>query len=126
MRQLAVTTIAASVLLPVFAFAETSTSTIATLLEQIKTLQAKIVELQKQQQTLVNTQRENVATLLKTLKEGASGDDVKILQALLAADLDIYPEGVISGFYGRLTALAVKRFQKKHGIDQAGRVGELR
>jgi peptidoglycan hydrolase-like protein with peptidoglycan-binding domain len=52
-----------------------------------------------------------------------SGEDVTALQAILAADPSIYPEGTISGFYGRLTAEAVKKFQKKHGFEQVGFVG---
>jgi peptidoglycan hydrolase-like protein with peptidoglycan-binding domain len=70
-------------------------------------------------------EQQNMAfiTLLQTLKEGSTGDQVMILQALLALDPSIYPEGRISGYFGRLTAQAVKRFQRKHGIEQLGSVG---
>jgi peptidoglycan hydrolase-like protein with peptidoglycan-binding domain len=112
-----------SLFLPVFAFAQTSSSSITTLLEQIKALQAQMVALQQQQKTLVQQQQTNVISLIKTLKEGSSGDDVKALQALLAADSSIYPEGIVSGVFGRLTGEAVKRFQKKHGLDPVGNVG---
>src|SRR6185437_15076597 len=57
------------------------------------------------------------------LQRGAKGDAVKLLQALLAADPTIYPEGLVTGNYGALTAAAVARFQKKHGLDQVGNVG---
>ncbi|MBI2052762.1 MAG: peptidoglycan-binding protein [Candidatus Ryanbacteria bacterium] len=57
------------------------------------------------------------------LDPGARGDVVKILQSLLAADPDTYPEGIISGYFGPLTAKAVRKFQKKEGLDQVGRVG---
>ncbi len=61
--------------------------------------------------------------LLGQLKEGMTSEDVKLLQTILAADTEVYPEGLITGFYGRLTAKAVKNFQKKHGFEQAGNVG---
>ncbi|MFH1956696.1 MAG: peptidoglycan-binding domain-containing protein, partial [Patescibacteria group bacterium] len=50
-------------------------------------------------------------------------DDVKRLQELLASDSEIYPEGIISGWFGQLTRKAVMAFQKKYGIEQVGIVG---
>ncbi|TSC71010.1 MAG: Peptidoglycan binding protein, partial [Parcubacteria group bacterium Gr01-1014_70] len=35
----------------------------------------------------------------------------------------IYPEGRVTGFYGTMTASAVKKFQAKHGLGNVGRVG---
>lgn len=52
-----------------------------------------------------------------------TGEDVKLLQELLATDPEIYPEGLITGFFGLLTENAVKRFQKKAGFEQVGNVG---
>jgi len=119
----AIATISAIALLsPVFVFAQTASST-TQLIEQLKMLQAQMVSLQAQQKIVVQAQNETVAQLVRTLRQGVSGDDVSALQALLAADADLYPEGTISGFYGPLTAKAVKRFQKKHGLDQVGHVG---
>ena len=115
-KKIAAGVLAAGLLAPTFAFAQTSTSSIQTLLAQIAALQAQIASLREQQQ-------QNVASLISTLKQGSSGDQVKVLQALLAADPSVYPEGVISGFFGPKTAAAVKRFQKAHGIRQAGFVG---
>lgn len=107
-----------SMLMPTASFAETTTSTdaITQLKQKILGLQAQILELQKQQQQVT-------LELLKTLQVGSSGDDVKTLQTLLAGDSDIYPEGKITGFFGPLTAKAVKKFQKKHGLEQVGFVG---
>src|SRR3989338_1933384 len=59
----------------------------------------------------------------RSLSRGHRGDDVRALQAFLALDTDVYPEGLISGIYGELTEKAVKRFQKKNGIDAVGIVG---
>lgn len=56
---------------------------------------------------------------------GATGDDVTQLQAYLAADKSLYPEGKVTGYYGSLTVTAVKRFQAKYGITQLGRVGPM-
>lgn len=49
-----------------------------------------------------------------------SGDDVSRLQAFLARDVAIYPEGRVTGFYGGLTEAAVKRFQIACGIISTG------
>lgn len=92
------------------------TKQIQDLQNQIKSLQQKSVELQVQQ-------RSQFIELVKSLRQGSSGNDVSVLQALLAADSDIYPEGLITGYYGFLTAKAVMRFQAKHGIEQLGIVG---
>ena len=119
-------------LMPVTGYAQTTTTTSTTqsqidsinqLLLQLKALQAQIdaANLQKKQ---VQTQTVSaINTLIGSLDLGATGDQVTILQVLLAADGTIYPEGKITGYFGQLTARAVKRFQKVHGIDQVGRVG---
>jgi len=65
----------------------------------------------------------NIPALLITLRQGATGDDVRVIQALLAADPDVYPQGLITGIYGPLTTAAVKRFQNKHSLEQVGHVG---
>lgn len=113
--------VTAGLLLPAAAFAQ-STS-MQTLLDQIKALQAQIMSLQTQQKTLIQERNDAVKTLMTTLKQGAEGEDVQTLQALLAADAEVYPEGRITGFFGALTAQAVKRFQKKNGLEQVGNVG---
>jgi peptidoglycan hydrolase-like protein with peptidoglycan-binding domain len=105
--------------------ASTTSSAVQALLDQIKALQAQIEVLRSAQQK-VNEAAQTVGgtlRLMKELRQDMTGDDVKALQALLAADPIIYPEGVISGYYGPLTAKAVKRFQQKHGFEQVGKVG---
>jgi peptidoglycan hydrolase-like protein with peptidoglycan-binding domain len=59
------------------------------------------------------------------LSPGMSGSDVSALQTFLAADSNIYPEGIISGFYGPLTTAAVERYQTSVGISPVGRVGPI-
>lgn len=48
---------------------------------------------------------------------------MRILQKILASDPTLYPEGLITGFYGSLTETAVKRFQAKLKLEQVGVVG---
>ena len=64
-----------------------------------------------------------VFTFNKTLSRGKSGADVSELQRTLSTFSEIYPERMITGFFGIKTEQAVKRFQKKHGIEQTGIVG---
>lgn len=40
--------------------------------------------------------------------------------SVLATDKEIYPEGIISGFFGTITERAVKRFQNRHGLAETG------
>jgi peptidoglycan hydrolase-like protein with peptidoglycan-binding domain len=61
--------------------------------------------------------------VLRTMRQGMSGDDVKLLQAVLAADPTLYPEGLITGYYGPLTSKAVRKYQAKHGLETVGNVG---
>ena len=37
----------------------------------------------------------------------------------------IYPEGLVTGYYGPLTASAVSQFQAAYGLPQVGRVGPM-
>ena len=60
------------------------------------------------------------ANFSSTLKAGMSGGDVRRLQTILASDSEIYPEGLITGYFGRLTQRAVERFQAKYGIVSSG------
>src|SRR5438132_1711458 len=56
------------------------------------------------------------AAVVQTLDPGASGAQVSELQSFLATDSSIYPEGLVTGFYGPLTTAAVERFQCKYNI----------
>jgi peptidoglycan hydrolase-like protein with peptidoglycan-binding domain len=59
------------------------------------------------------------------LSFGSRGENVTNLQLFLASNKDIYPEGMITGYYGPLTQAAVVRFQNQYGIDPVGRVGPI-
>lgn len=56
----------------------------------------------------------------RTLKAGVSGDDVSRLQQYLATDRTVYPEALVSGYFGSLTQAAVQRWQTKYNIVASG------
>ncbi len=56
---------------------------------------------------------------------GATGSDVTNLQTFLASNSYIYPEGIVSGYYGRLTQKAVAQLQLNYGLPTVGRVGPM-
>ncbi len=63
--------------------------------------------------------------ILANISLGSSGSDVTALQTYLAQDTTLYPQGLISGYYGSLTQAAVIRFQARYGISQTGTVGPI-
>ena len=67
----------------------------------------------------------HAATLSRQLDIGATGSDVTALQTFLAADPTLYPQGLVTGYFGVLTSAAVSNFQTRNGIDAVGRVGPI-
>lgn len=65
----------------------------------------------------------SAAMLSQQLDMGEQGDDVTSLQTFLAADPSVYPSGLITGYFGPLTAAAVSKFQANNGLAVVGRVG---
>lgn len=61
--------------------------------------------------------------ITRTLKKGMRGNDVRDLQLFFKGISGIYPEGIVSGYFGSLTEVAVKRFQKSYNLPQIGIVG---
>lgn len=112
---------------PVMALADNSSQSaqVQALLAQIKTLQAQMAALQAAQ-AQVATASTNVSSsvqLIRNLKEGMSGDDIAALQTLLASDPTIFPNGNVNGVFGSSTREALKKFQRKHGIEALGFAG---
>ncbi len=66
-----------------------------------------------------------VAAIERIMAKGTKGDDVKVLQALLAADENVYAEAVIDGRFGPITERAVMRFQTQQGLRSDGIVGPI-
>ena len=116
---------------PSFVFAQTTTSStdlqalIKQLEEQVKVLQSQVLNFQcelgttKKELTEVKTE----LNLTHSLVRGSSGDEVKTLQEFLKQFPDIYPEGLVTGYFGPLTEAAVKKFQERQQIETVGAVG---
>lgn len=60
---------------------------------------------------------------VRSLARGMSGYDVRDLQELLAQDPSIFSADFITGFFGPKTEEALRKFQKKFGIDAIGIFG---
>ncbi len=75
--------------------------------------------------TLAMPHVSSAASLYRQLYIGVQGDDVRDLQQYLATDSLLYPQGLVTGYYGALTAEAVRKFQIRHGISAIGRVGPV-
>lgn len=60
------------------------------------------------------------ATITSSLDMGSTGLQVTELQTYLATNVSIYPERLVTGYFGSLTQAAVQRFQTAQGIVSAG------
>lgn len=60
----------------------------------------------------------------RTLRKSSRGNDVKLLQQFLKM-YGVYPEGLVTGYFGERTKAAVRRFQEKEGIEAVSIVGPL-
>lgn len=84
------------------------------LLQKIAQVKALLEKLNNQQALKITCQ----ISFDKSMALGDKGDNIKCLQAFLAAQgSDIYPSGAVSGFYGSLTQQAVIRFQAKYASE---------
>ena len=88
-----------------------SEMTIAELKAEIARIVVLIAELRDQLAALFGEQ------LTASLEYGDRGDDVELLQTWLAKDSEIYPEAIVSGWFGPLTKAAVIRFQEEYTED---------
>ena len=70
--------------------------------------------------TLVLVSSASAASISRTLDLGSSGADVSSLQVYLATDSNLYPSGLVTGYYGQLTKAAVERYQTREGIVTSG------
>ncbi|MBI4811960.1 peptidoglycan-binding protein [Candidatus Falkowbacteria bacterium] len=58
--------------------------------------------------------------LPRTLQRGSSGDDVRRLQNFLKQMPDIYPERMVTGYYGPMTESAIKRLEMQCNMTPSG------
>ena len=63
--------------------------------------------------------------LTAQLDYGKTSVNVRNLQIFLSSSPTIYPQGLVTGYFGPLTKSAVMNFQNAYGISQAGRVGPI-
>lgn len=89
------------------------------LLQQIDKMQEELGKLRGE----VVKVEEQIEKLTKNLKFGSKDKEVETLQEFLKQDPEVYPEGLVTGYYGALTERAVKKFQEKNGIEAIGVVG---
>jgi len=64
-------------------------------------------------------------TLNRQLEIGMSGSDVSAVQTFLAQDKTLYPQGLVTGYFGDLTKIAVANFQSRNNISAVGRIGPV-
>ena len=96
-------------------------ATIQLLLERVQELQAQLAAMRGELSQVRTELREEIRT---ALNEGMSGEEVRRVQQLLATDPDIYPEGLVTGFYGGMTRQAVMRLQQRHKLPATGSLDE--
>ncbi|HEY4510500.1 MAG TPA: peptidoglycan-binding protein, partial [Candidatus Paceibacterota bacterium] len=128
--------------LPVTSFAQSGGDdviTIETLIAQIKALQQQILLLQQNSGggsgagniggggtstsggTIVPEMCLRLTySLYAGQTDAVTGGEVSKLQQFLAGDASLYPEGLVTGFFGPATERAVQRLQTKHGIISSG------
>ena len=116
---------------PIASFGQTA-SPAPTIQELVLQLQEQVLALQKQVLSL-QSELEEIKTRAVTgkaelritglLERGARGDEVRELQEFLSGYPEIYPEGLVTGYFGPLTETAVKKLQEEYGIEAIGIVG---
>lgn len=67
----------------------------------------------------------HAAAIERTLRVGVRGADVTALQTFLAADPTLYPQGLVTGYFGFLTKSAVSNFQSRNGLTADGIIGPM-
>src|SRR3989344_1525758 len=87
---------------------------------QIKELQNQLVKLTSE----VAIVKEEIK-ITKELYKGVSGNEVKEVQKFLKQFSEIYPEGLVTGYYGPLTEKAVKKFQEREGLSATGKIDDI-
>ena len=106
--------------------AETTTQTTRTNVELLKTIEGLRAEIRILKAQIAGGPIASSTPAMKRFRLnqefgiGASNDEIKQLQKILATDPSIYPEGMVTGYFGPLTSRAVARLQTKHKLENRG------
>lgn len=68
-------------------------------------------------------QSASAETFNRQMQSGMTGTDISSLQTFLAQDVSLYPQGLVTGYFGFLTKSAVANFQSRNNLPAVGRVG---
>jgi len=104
--------------------AKAQESSTAAMLERIEELTALIADLKERVTQMRSETRETRAEIRENLRKGMQHEDVREIQEILATDPSVYPEGITSGYFGRLTEQAISRFQERFGLTVTGTLTE--
>lgn len=105
------------------AHAQTTQKTNAELIKTIEELRAeiRILKAQLNGNSATSTAAfKNKFRLNQEFGVGATSEEIKNLQKILATDPSIYPEGMVTGYFGPLTSKAVSRLQTKYQLENRG------
>ena len=94
--------------------------TASELAAEIQALKQQIAQMQGQSGNSTGTSASACGAISGPLGPGSSGAAVSALQQFLASDPSVYPQGLVTGYYGSLTVAAVQAFQTKSGIVSSG------
>lgn len=103
---------------------------VQSMIEEMAKVQLQLKELQATQEGGTQTSTLSGSVLgvsafkfSEDLSVGVTNADVKRIQQLLKLDTAIYPEGIVSGYYGPATVQAIRNLQTRFGLDAVGVVG---
>ena len=105
--------------LSLFALMKETTTVNDQIMNRIEEIKLRIAQLETKLKNLLLNEKESEemkgCRLMTDLNQGDSGNDVRCLQlALKNQGKTIYPEGIVSGWFGPMTYNAVVRFQEEY------------
>ena len=65
---------------------------------------------------ITTTTNQSYKKLTRQMRIGSRSSEVTRLQELLAKDSSLYPQKIVSGYYGQLTEAAIKKFQCRYNV----------
>lgn len=98
------------------------------IIAEMQVLRTEFAVLSKQVGTTVSTPavlgvQTTAGGFTESLEYGVTNDDISYIQKLLATDPEIYPEAIVSGFFGPKTQEAIRKLQTRFNLDPVGVIG---